>query len=125
MLCTCLHTGGLHTKDGLVCANTCQEWVSAETFPVSASLGNTAHIHHRAQCDVNALADVFFSHCNTTRTEKRTFPPEFISLEDHNTKMTYVVAALMPAGKAVAKSAKRTPSGESSRHRLGKSPTEG
>ena len=51
-----------------------------------------------------------------------------ISLEAHKTKnnvRTYVVAALTPAGKAVAKSAKRTPSGESSRHRPGKSPTGG
>jgi hypothetical protein len=34
---------------------------------------------------------------------------------------TYVDAALMAAGKTVAKSAKRTPSGESSRQRPGKS----
>jgi hypothetical protein len=38
---------------------------------------------------------------------------------------TYVDAALMAAGKTVAKSAKRTPRGESSRQRPGKSLMEG
>ena len=36
--------------------------------------------------------------------------------------ITHVDAALIAAGKAVAKSAKRTPRGESSRQRPGKSP---
>ena len=130
MLRTCLHTGRLQTKDRLVCANTRQERVSAETLPVSTSLCNTAHVHHRAQCDVNALAAVFFSHRNTTGTDQRTFPSVFIQTsfggsQNIDNIKTYVAAALIPAGKPVTKSAARTPSGESSRHRPGKSSTGG
>jgi hypothetical protein len=69
MLPTCLHASGLHSKDCLICTNTRQEQVCAEPFPVSTSLSNTAHVHHWAQCDVDSLADMLFSHHNTTCTD--------------------------------------------------------
>ena len=127
MFCTCLHTSGLQTKDGLICTNRYQERVSAEAFPVSTPLGDTAHVHGWTQCDVYSFANIFFSHRNTTRTEKRAFPSAFVlkSVWNINYFQTYVDAALMPAGKAVTKSAILTPSGESWRHRPGKSPTAG
>jgi hypothetical protein len=64
-----LHTSRLHTEDGLVRPNARQERVSPEAFPIPATCGNTAQVHHWAESDIDSLADVLFTHCNATGAE--------------------------------------------------------
>jgi hypothetical protein len=92
--------------------------VSAEPFPVPPASSKASHVHHRPQRDADALAHVFLTHGKTACADE-----SGAESENHTStgkgwieiraKKTYVAAALIAAGKTVAKSANRTPKGES------------
>ena len=67
---------------------------------------------------------MFLAHRNAARAEQRALPSAVVPINLNQEKghvNTHVDAAFMPAGKTVTKSARRTPRGESSRQRPGKS----
>ena len=69
MLCAGLNTRGLHTENGLICSNTGQERVRAEALPITSALSYTSDVHHWTESDVDALADMFFTHRNAAGAE--------------------------------------------------------
>jgi hypothetical protein len=69
MLRAGLNTGGLHTENGLICSNAGQERVGAEALPVASALSYTSDVHHWTKSDIDAFADMFFTHRNAAGTE--------------------------------------------------------
>ncbi len=69
MLRASLNPCRLHTENGLICSNSGQERVRAKALPVASALSHTPNIHHWTKSDVDAFADMFFTHRNATRTE--------------------------------------------------------
>jgi hypothetical protein len=69
MLRAGLNTCRLQAEDGLVCSDTGQERVCAETFPVASALGHATKVHHGTEGDVDPFADVFLTHRNATCAE--------------------------------------------------------
>lgn len=117
MLSSGLHTGLLQTQNCLISRFPGKEGICAKAFPVPSSLGDTSHVHHWPEGDVDTFALVLHTHKESTGTDELTIPSERKKLNSATKERpnctTYVVAALIPVGKAVTKSAKRTPRGES------------
>jgi hypothetical protein len=111
-----LHTNALQTKDCLDGSFTSEVRVGTETLPVTAASSDAAHVHHRAQCDVDTLSAVLLTDGLATVVDELLVPGggsidagraekvcEFTD-KHYQEEMTY---------KAETKSATRTPSGES------------
>ena len=58
MLRACLHAPHLHPQYRLVRSFTSEIRICAKAFPVPASLGDAAHVHHGPEGDVDAFAFV-------------------------------------------------------------------
>ena len=64
-----LNTCRLHTENGLICSNTGQERVRAEALKIASALSYTSDVHHWTKSDIDAFADMLFTHRNAAGTE--------------------------------------------------------
>ena len=73
-----LNTGNdaltLHTVDGLCRGDARQEWVCAKAFPVATCSGETTHVGHWAESDVDTLAAMFCTHGFTALVDEVLVP---------------------------------------------------
>ena len=74
MLCACLNTTLLHTKNRFVRAFTRQERIRTKSFPVPPALCEPSYVHHWAERNVYTFASMFASHEQATRTQERAVP---------------------------------------------------
>lgn len=117
VLSTGLHTGTLHTKNSFVRGFTSKERIRSKPFPVSPTLCLHAYVNTLRQ-----LKNGYSQH--TTRPRFIIGPKAMLTplplcswpIATPRWRMRercHVEAALIPAGKTVAKSVSRTPRGES------------
>ena len=81
----------------------------------STSHWYSTHVHHWTEGDIDTFAFELAAHEETAATDEITIPPgcNLYQTKHRQLNATYVMAVLMPAGKAVVKSTSLTPSGES------------
>lgn len=100
----------------------------SQAFPVTPSSSDASKVHHWPERDMHPLAFELFPHRLPALPNKISVPstqPEINNKTRMSEKMaTHVEAALIPAGNAVTRSAKRTPNGLSSKQSPGH-PTSG
>jgi len=69
-----LNTSLLHPNHSLKRSLTSQKRISTKSFPISATLSNSADIHHWAESDVDSFASVFLAHSETSLTHQVSIP---------------------------------------------------